>query len=137
MAVTIEIEYAGALHTEATHGPSGDRLRTDAPVDNGGKGEAFSPTDLLATALGSCILTVVGLVAERDGLDVSGLRATVQKEMVSQPTRRVGHLHVTIRWPEAARLSDDQKVKLVRAGRQCPVCQSLSPEIQVEIDWGT
>lgn len=137
MSVEMQIQYEGGLRTRAEHVPSGNTLQTDAPVDNGGTGAAFSPTDLLATALGSCILTIVGKVAERDGLDISGLRVKVTKHMVDKPSRRIGKLEVLVTWPESAQLSDDQKIKLVRAGRACPVCVSLSPDIQVEIDWST
>lgn len=137
MSVEIQIQYQSGLRTIAKHGPSGSTLHTDAPVDNGGTGQAFAPTDLLATALGSCILTIVGKVAERDGLDISGLTVNVVKHMVDKPSRRIGKLQVTVTWPESAQISDDQKIKLVRAGRACPVCVSLSPDIQVEIDWST
>ena len=92
MAVTIDVEYVGDLHCEAVHGPSGIRLMTDAPVDNGGKGEAFSPTDLAATALGTCLVTIMGIVAQRHGWDLTGTRVRVVKEMTAVPMRRIGAL---------------------------------------------
>jgi putative redox protein len=137
MSVEIEIEYQTGLRTTAHHVPSESTLHTEATVANGGTGGAFTPTDLLATALGSCILTIVGKVAERDGLDVSGLKIKAVKHMTDEPSRRIGRIHLTVTWPESAQISDDQKIKLVRAGRACPVCVSLSPDIKVEIDWST
>ena len=89
MTVRIELAYEGDLHTAATH-PSGATLGTDAPLDNQGRGEAFSPTDLLATALGSCMMTVMGIVARRHDWPLEGSRVLVDKEMVADPTRRVG-----------------------------------------------
>ena len=80
------------MHCRATHGPSGQSFDTDAPTDNGGQGEAFSPTDLVATALGACLTTVMGIVATREGLDLDGTRVRVVKEMTSDPVRRIGAL---------------------------------------------
>src|SRR6476661_6155928 len=94
--VEIKSVYEGQLHCNATHGPSGAVLATDAPKDNMGKGEAFSPTDLVATALGTCMLTTMGIVAQRNNIDITGARVRVTKEMVSQPTRRIGKIGVEI-----------------------------------------
>jgi putative redox protein len=102
--VEIRIEYEGGLRCRAAHGPSGAILLTDAPVDNMGKGEAFSPTDLVATALGTCMMTIMGIAADRMGLDLRGATATVTKEMVTSPLRRIGKLAVTIKVP--GKLSD-------------------------------
>src|SRR3954467_11819441 len=99
MPVQIEILYQGELRCQATHGPSNERLFSDAPVDNHGKGESFSPTDLVATALGTCMLTVMGIFAERHELDLTGARATVQKEMTPTPPRRIARLTCEIRVP--------------------------------------
>ena len=90
MAVEINITYEGGLLCTATHGPSGTTLTTDAPVDNGGKGAVFSPTDLVATALGTCMATIMGLVAERNNLNIDGLQIQVIKEMTADPVRRIG-----------------------------------------------
>src|SRR5271166_4410673 len=89
--VKIEIEHTGGLHSEAVHVQSGSRLQTDAPLDNGGKGESFSPTDLVATALGSCITTTMDLYAKRNGISIDGTKASVIKHMSSQPVRRIAN----------------------------------------------
>ena len=137
MSVEIDITYAGQLHCEAVHGPSGARLATDAPLDNHGKGENFSPTDLVAAALGTCVMTVMGIVAERHELDLAGTRVHVVKEMIQQPVRRIGHLGVTITVPadKAARLSESDRSKLEAAAKHCPVHQSLHPDVQSTIDF--
>ena len=98
--VEMTLVYEGQLRCAATHGPSGTTLVTDAPVDNHGRGESFSPTDLLATALGSCMLTYVGLAATKHGWQLEGTRLTVKKEMVADPLRRIGRLSVEIRLPK-------------------------------------
>jgi putative redox protein len=138
VAVTIEIAYRGELHCEAVHGPSQHALITDAPVDNGGKGEAFSPTDLVATALGTCLLTVMGIVATRHRIDLAGTRVTVIKEMTSVPLRRIGALTVTIVVPGGARLSASDRTLLERTADTCPVRQSLHPDVNVRMvfDYG-
>ena len=131
MAVEIDILYQGALRCAATHGPSKTQLITDAPVDNHGRGESFSPTDLVATALGSCILTTMGIVAQRHQLDISGTRVHVVKEMIQQPVRRIGALPVEVIFPadKAVRLSTADRHLLENAARHCPVYQSLHPEV--------
>lgn len=133
MAVEIDIGYEGDLHCVATHGPSGERLRTDAPVDNGGRGELFSPTDLLATALGACLVTIMGIVAKRLGLDIAGTRVHVAKEMVADPVRRVGSLAVTVTLPPGQALSLPDRARLERAAHTCPVKQSLHPDTVVSL----
>lgn len=134
--VRIALEYQGDLHCQATHTPSGMTLTTDAPKDNQGRGESFSPTDLVATALGSCMLTVMGIMARTLGLDITGTTATVDKEMTATPPRRIDRLTVNIHVPHA--LSDDNKLKLERAAHTCPVHKSLHPDVQSPIDftWG-
>jgi putative redox protein len=135
VSVEIDLVYQGQLRTIATHGPSKITLATDAPVDNQGKGESFSPTDLVATALGSCVLTLMGIVAERNGLDIAGAKAHVVKEMVQQPVRRIGALRVTVTIPadKAARLTPADRSKMETAARHCPVHKSLHPEIDAPI----
>ncbi len=133
MAVEIQLEYLGDLHCRATHGPSRSVLTTDAPVDNGGKGELFSPTDLVATALGSCVLTVMGLYARRKGIDINGATAQVTKDMTSTPVRRIGRLTVNVSLPKGAQLSADDRAALERAAHTCPVKQSLHSDTAVEI----
>jgi putative redox protein len=90
--IQIFTQYQGGLRCEATHGPSQNKLLTDAPVDNHGKGESFSPTDLVATALGTCMATVMGIFAERHAIDLRGMKITVGKEMIQEPVRRIGRL---------------------------------------------
>src|SRR6188768_375757 len=97
--VQINIIYEGELHCRLTHGPSHSEISTDAPKDNMGKGEAFSPTDLVAAALGTCMLTTMGIVAQRNNIPFAGARVRVTKEMVSQPTRRIGAIGVEINVP--------------------------------------
>jgi putative redox protein len=130
-----KILYEGNLRTVSTH-ESGSILETDAPKDNQGKGERFSPTDLLAVALGSCILTLMGIVAKRLEVDLKGTSIEVEKVMSSTPPRRIAKLMVSVRSPLKA--SADVKNKLEQAGLTCPVKQSLHPDIQIQIDfhWG-
>ncbi len=133
--VRIEVDYQGDLHTRAVHGPSGAELATDAPKDNEGRGEAFSPTDLLATALGSCMLTVMGIVARRRGLAMEGARVEVGKHMVVEPVRRVGRLQVRFSMP--AGIPEEARPVLERAAHTCPVHRSLHPDVDVDVafDW--
>lgn len=129
--VEISLTYDGDLRTRAIHGPSGTGLITDAPVDNHGRGESFSPTDLLATALGSCMLTYVGLTANKYGWDVRGTTVTVRKEMVADPIRRVGRLTVQIHIPIV--LTDRELALVEQAVTTCPVKESISDRIQVPL----
>ncbi|MBM3969307.1 MAG: OsmC family protein [Planctomycetes bacterium] len=137
MAVEINVVYEGQLRCAATHGPSGATLVTDAPVDNHGKGESFSPTDLVATALGTCVMTIMGIVAERSQIDLIGTRIHVTKEMIQQPIRRIGRLPVTVTIPadKAAKVSAADRTKIETAARHCPVHQSLHPDIDSPIDF--
>jgi putative redox protein len=128
--VEISISYEGELRTRATHGPSQSTLETDAPKDNEGRGEAFSPTDLLATALGSCMLTVMGIFARRKGWPIEGARARVEKHMVAQPVRRVGRLVVEFDMPK---VPEEARPQLERAAHTCPVHQSLHPDVELDI----
>jgi putative redox protein len=131
--VKIEIEYKGQLQTEAVHTPSGSRILTDAPVDNGGKGSAFSPTDLVATALGTCIVTTMGLFAERHGIDLTGSKVSVAKEMVQEPVRRIRRLTVDITIPLPA--THPKKSALEKAALTCPVHQSLHPDVEIPVQF--
>jgi putative redox protein len=128
--VEIRILYEGELHTRCVHGPSGSELETDAPKDNEGRGEAFSPTDLLATALGSCMLTVMGILARRKGWAIEGGRARVEKHMVTQPVRRIGKLVVEFDMPA---VPAEARTLLERAAHTCPVHQSLHPDVELDI----
>ena len=130
MSVRVEVRYEGDLHTQAVHGPSGARLETDAPKDNEGRGERFSPTDLLGTALGTCMLTVMGILARRKGWEMKGARVSVDKHMVVDPVRRIGRL--VLRFEMPAGIPEDARVLLERAARTCPVHQSLHPDVKIE-----
>lgn len=140
MAVEIDVAYQGGLRCQATHGPSQTKLTTDAPVDNHGKGESFSPTDLVATALGSCMMTIMGIVADRHAWDLTGMTAHVTKEMAAAPVRRIAKLLVTISVPAsiASKLTETDRQMLVKAAHTCPVHQSLHPEIEAPVNfkWG-
>ncbi len=134
--VTMRLEYEGDLHCRAVHGPSGTVLSTDAPKDNQGRGESFSPTDLVATALGTCMLTVMGIAARTLSLDVTGATATVAKEMTAVAPRRIASLAVRIHVPQA--IGPEDRLKLERAVHTCPVHKSLHPDVAMPItfDWG-
>jgi uncharacterized OsmC-like protein len=131
--VNMTAVYAGDLHCRLTHGPSGAVIETDAPKDNMGKGECFSPTDLVGAALAGCILTTMAIVAKRDGVPFEGARAAVTKEMVTAPTRRIGALPVTVTMPKS--VPADYRAKLENAARTCPVHKSLHPDIRAEISF--
>lgn len=135
MSVEIDLVYQGQLRCRATHGPSQTELTTDAPLDNHGKGESFSPTDLVATALGACVMTLMGIIAERHQLDIAGTRVHVVKEMVQQPVRRIGALRVTVTIPaeKAAALSATDRTKMETAALHCPVHKSIHPDIDAPI----
>lgn len=125
--------YEGNLRCVARHGPSGRELLTDAPVDNHGRGEAFSPTDLVATALVSCILTVMGIVADRHGIDLQPCTARVTKTMSSEGIRKIALLEVWIALP--GHLEDRQRRLLQKTGETCPVKQSLEGATEVRLHW--
>jgi len=129
--VSIQIEYQGELHCKAVHGPSQSELATDAPVDNQGRGESFSPTDLVATALGACMLTIMGIAARTHNIDITGATAHVEKEMTATPPRRIQSLAVRIHVPKPVAAED--RLKLERAAHTCPVHKSLHPDIQIPI----
>ncbi len=127
--VKIKLQYAGELRVHATHTPSGTSLNTDAPVDNHGKGESFSPSDLVATGLGACMATVMGIVADRHQLNLKGMEITVQKHMIDKPIRRIGKIEVFLKIPG---ITDEKDRKLLeRTAHTCPVHQSLHPEIEI------
>lgn len=127
--VPICITYHGDLRCEAVHGPSRVQLVTDAPVDNQGKGESFSPTDLVATAYGTCMTTIMGIVARREGLVLDGLRVDVEKHMTAALPRRIARLVLAFSMP--AGLAREARAKLEAASRTCPVALSLHPDVQV------
>lgn len=135
MAVEIDTTYAGELRCDATHGPSGAQLNTDAPTDNGGKGASFSPTDLVATALGTCVMTILGKIAERHEIDLKGTKVHVTKVMITEPVRRIGSLHTLVTVPGGTVEDPSMRKRMEAAARKCPVHQSLHPEIDAPIEF--
>ncbi|HEX8296217.1 MAG TPA: OsmC family protein [Chthoniobacteraceae bacterium] len=131
--VQITLEYLGELRCSATHGPSQNKLLTDAPVDNLGRGEAFSPTDLVATALGTCMATTMGIFAQRHELDLRGLSVLVEKEMSKDGPRRIATLRTEVRVPLSA--SHPHRQALERAALTCPVQQSLNSSMELPTDF--
>ena len=130
--VTMTATYHGEKHCTAQHEPSKALLETDAPKDNQGRGESFSPTDLVATALGTCILTTMAIVAERDGVDLKGSKMSVEKVMSASP-RTIASLKTVIEMP--ASLPPDYRNKMELAAHSCPVKKSLHPDVQIPIEF--
>lgn len=124
--------YLGKKKCELTHEPSGTKIETDAPKDNQGEGSRFSPTDLIGAALGSCILTTLAIVAERDGHSIEGATFELSKEMVSQPSRRIGTLTVKVTLP--ASIPESYRDKITHVSNACPVHKSLHPDVQMPIE---
>ena len=131
--IEITINYEGDLHCLNTHTPSGSTIGTDAPVDNNGRGETFSPTDLVASALGSCMATIMGIVAQRKQLSLEGMLVKVGKHMSTDQPRRISKLAVTIEMPLPA--NHPERKVLENAALCCPVHQSLHPDIEVPVEW--
>ena len=131
--VAVTITYQGELRCEAEHGPSGTRLTTDAPKDNHGKGESFSPTDLVAAALGACKLTIMGITARKLGMNLNGAHVQVEKEMIAAPIRRIGKLTVHLHFPMA--IAAEYRVALEQAALACPVHKSLHPDIAMPVEF--
>ncbi|MFM9101899.1 MAG: OsmC family protein [Cyanobium sp.] len=129
----IDSVYLGELRCRSSHQPSGSQLDTDAPSDNQGKGERFSPTDLVATALSTCMLTIMGIVAERHGWSLEGCSAKVEKTMTSEPPRCIALLTVWVQLP--ASLDEQQRAVLRRAAEACPVKRSLQGAVAMELHW--
>lgn len=126
--VNINVEYTGDLHCKLTHGPSGNIILTDAPVDNNGKGEFFSPTDMLAGAVGACISTILGIWAKRESIDLSGMSIDITKEMAANP-RRIGKLNIKMDVP--CKLDEKQKDIFKNVIKTCPVAQSLRTDMEI------
>jgi uncharacterized OsmC-like protein len=130
--VTIKSTYNGGLRTSAQHLASGNTIITDAPVDNNGKGEAFSPTDLVCAALGSCMMTIMGIVANRAAIDIEGIDIEIQKIMAAEP-RRIAEVVLNFTMPAGKTYTDKEKAMLENAARTCPVALSLHPDIKQTI----
>lgn len=134
--MTSTVVYNGELRTTCTHLRSGSFFETDAPIDNNGKGERFSPTDLMATSLATCMVTVMGIKARNMGFDLNDIKVDVEKIMKSEP-RRVGGINLTIYIPEHLNNLDDKTKQILKnTGATCPVLFSIHPDIEVNINWG-
>ncbi len=135
--MTSSVVYNGDLRTTCTHLQSGSFFETDAPTDNNGKGERFSPTDLMATSLATCMLTVMGIKARSMGFDLNDIKVDVLKIMKANP-RRISRIDLTFHIPETLKnLDDDTKLILKNTGITCPVQLSIHPDIEVKLDWGS
>ncbi|MEP7323292.1 MAG: OsmC family protein [Saprospiraceae bacterium] len=134
--ITSSIRYEGSLHTTAIHVRSGNAIETDAPVDNQGKGEAFSPTDLLATSLASCALTTMGIIGNKNSINIDGASAEIIKHMASDP-RRVSKIEMIIQMPKDKSYTDSEKELMERTALTCPVAKSLHPDLMqaIEVKW--
>ena len=131
--VKINVVYEGQLHCRLTHGPSGTLIATDAPKDNNGKGEAFSPTDLVAAALGACMLTIMGIAAARHHISLEGTTVEIEKVMVMEPARRIGSIKVVLHMAKG--IDIDKRVMLETAALACPVKKSLHPDIIIPVEF--
>lgn len=131
--VKIDIVYEGGLHCRLKHGPSGAEVTTDAPKDNMGKGESFSPTDLVASSLGACMMTIMGIFAQRHDIHLTDARVEVTKEMVQEPVRRIGKLTIVFTMPKGIAAKHREALKL--AALTCPVHKSLHPDIQIPVSF--
>lgn len=129
---TVKAKYLGDLRVESTHLASGAKILTDAPLDNQGKGEAFSPTDLCATSLAACALTIMGIYGKNHGVDITGAEAEVTKKMSASPPRRIAEIDVIFTMPDHE-YSDKEKQSLERAAVSCPVHLTLHPEVKQNI----
>lgn len=133
--MTSLVVYEGDLRTTCTHLKSSSSFETDAPIDNNGKGERFSPTDLMATSLATCMLTVMGIKARAMGFDLTGMKAEVEKIMKADP-RRVGAINIFFTIPDELKtLGDKEKTILQNTAYTCPVAQSIHPDIDVTVEW--
>jgi putative redox protein len=132
--MTSSVVYEGNLRTVATHERSGTQIETDAPVDNQGKGERFSPSDLVATALGSCMMTIMGMKARDLALDLTNVKIAVEKIMKADP-RRIGGINLTFHFPDGFSADEKQRLILERAAHTCPVIYSINPEIIVNVQF--
>ena len=134
--MTSTVVYNGELRTTCTHLRSGNSFETDAPVDNNGRGERFSPTDLMSTSLATCMITVMGIKASAMGFDLNGIKIEVLKIMKADP-RRVGGIELTFHIPDnLVEVDEKTKTVLKNTGITCPVQLSIHPDIDVKIDWG-
>lgn len=136
--MTSEVIYLGDLRTQATHLRSGQQIITDAPLDNNGKGEAFSPTDLAATSLAACMMTIMGIAARQHDIDIVGTKAEIHKIMATDLPRRIAKIEIRLLMPDRV-YSEKEKKILTKASQNCPVKLSIHPDIveELTIVWGT
>ncbi|MEO8403809.1 MAG: OsmC family protein [Chitinophagaceae bacterium] len=135
--MTSTVVYNGELRTTCTHLKSGSSIETDAPPDNHGKGERFSPTDLMSTSLATCMVTVMGIKARSMGFDLNDMKVEVLKIMKADP-RRVGGIDLTFHIPDSLKnIEEKTRIILKNTGEACPVMKSIHPDIEVKIDWGS
>lgn len=134
---TIHIDYLGGLRTDCAHLQSGTHINTDAPTDNQGRGEAFSPTDLVANALGTCIITTMAIFAQRDGIDLTGSELDVTKVMTSQPPRRIARIDIDLTLRATPLPDPETRARLEKIAHTCPVAISLHPDVvqAVQLRW--
>jgi putative redox protein len=132
--MTATVVYDGNLRTVCTHLKSGTEIQTDAPPDNQGKGERFSPSDLLATSLGACMMTIMGIKARDMQVDLVGVKIEVEKIMKQEP-RRVGGINLTFHFPDSLSVNEKQKTILENAAHTCPVIYSIHPDIKVNVQF--
>ncbi len=137
--MTSQVFYTSELRTQATHLQSSSMIETDAPKDNQGKGERFSPTDLVATALGSCMFTIMGIAARTYDIDIEGARVDIEKIMIADPQRRIGEIRASFYFPEDKKYIDKERKILENAAMTCPVFLSLHPETKkiIDFNWGS
>lgn len=131
----MEVEYLGSLRTQGTHLKSGIQIITDAPTDNNGKGEAFSPTDLTSFSLASCIITTIGIQATKNGWNIDGAYADIEKIMTSTAPRKIAGIRVKLTFPATAPKDAETRTTLKKIAETCPVALSLHPDLKQEIEW--
>ena len=134
MSHHFENTYLGELRTESIHLTSGNKIITDAPIDNNGKGQAFSPTDLVSSALASCMMTIMGILAQRNEIDIIGLKAEITKIMAAEP-RKIAEIQVKFIFPLNKTYSQEERTKLRNAALTCPVALSLSKDVLQKVDF--
>ena len=132
--MTASIVYKGDLRCECTHLQSGTIIETDAPTDNKGKGERFSPTDTVCVALATCIMTTMGIKATDMAINLAGTSIDVTKHMIAEP-RRIGKIDIILTFPATLKLEEKDKIILERVGNNCPVAKSLHPDLSVTIEY--
>lgn len=131
MSVRIHARLSQAFNVELLHDPSSQRVQTDPPKDNGGEGKSFSPTDLLASAYASCMLTIAAMHAAKHSLDIAGMSIVIDKHMSTKPPRKIAKL--SIEWSIPDRIPEDKKAGLIEAGKNCPVALSIHPDIEIDL----